>query len=54
MGQRIGLARTGAGNDQKWPSSRIRYTMLNRPPLFAVEAIEIGGVHGHESILWEA
>jgi hypothetical protein len=48
VGQRIGLALAGAGDDQQ-RTSVVGVAMLDGAPLFRIELVEIGGSHG-ESI----
>ncbi len=45
MGQRVGLARSGAGDDQQRPAG-----MLDRAPLLGVQLVEIGGRIEHGRI----
>jgi hypothetical protein len=48
VGEGVGLAGSGAGDDQQrrtWTGPR---AMLDGAPLFRIETVEVGGCRGHE------
>ena len=49
MGERVGLARTRAGDDEKRPGRRacvVPHAVFDGPSLFGIELFEIGDGHG--------
>ena len=52
MGERVGLAGSGAGDDQQRRNGPVaRRAMLDGAPLFRIEAFEIGGCKRHGVIV---
>jgi hypothetical protein len=54
VSQRVHLARTGTGNDQKRATQGaipIRNSMLYRTALLSIEGIEMGGCQRHDRII---
>jgi hypothetical protein len=43
MGEGVGLAGSGAGDDQQRRAGTRSGTMLDRTPLFRIEVVEVGG-----------
>ena len=48
MGEGVGLAGSGAGDDQQRRARTRSRTMLDGAPLFRIEAVEVGGCRWHE------
>jgi hypothetical protein len=49
VGEGVGLARSGAGDDQQRRARTGPRAMLDGAPLLRIEAVEVGGCRWHEN-----